>query len=243
MSPFIAELVGTAVLILLGDGVVANVVLGNTKGHAGGWMVITLGWGMAVFVAVLTVSAVSGAHINPAVTLALAAAGKFDWARVPLYVTAQMLGAATGAALVWLHYRPHFAATADADAKLAVFCTAPAVRNAADNLVSEIVGTCVLVLAVLYMAQPSVGLGAIDALPVGLVVLAIGLSLGGTTGYAINPARDLGPRIVHALVPLAGKRDSDWSYAWIPVAGPLVGALVAVGIYRLCGAATIGPVL
>ena len=227
MQAFLAELIGTALLVLLGDGVVANVVLKQSKGEDAGWGVISLGWGMAVFVAVFVAAPISGAHINPAVTVGLAAAGEFSWADVPVYIIAQMIGAALGAVLVWIHYRLHFIATDDADAKLGVFCTAPAIRNTWSNFTSELIGTFVLVFAVLSIAKPEVGLGALDALPVGLVVLAIGLSLGGTTGYAINPARDLGPRIVHALLPIPGKRDSDWSYAWIPVAGPIAGGIVA----------------
>lgn len=246
MTPFIGEIVGTALLILLGDGVVANVVLNKTKGSGSGWIVITWGWAMAVFVGVFTVSAFSGAHINPAVTLGLAISGKFAWALVAPYMIAQMIGAALGAFLVWVHYRLHFAASDDADGKLAVFSTGPAIRSTGDNLVSEIIGTFVLVFGVLYLAAPQLagpngevgGLGALDALPVALLVLVIGLSLGGTTGYAINPARDLGPRIVHALVPIPGKRDSDWGYSWIPVVGPLIGAVIAAGLYLLLGPAT-----
>ena len=243
MSPFIAELVGTALLLLLGNGVVANVVLHGTKGQNSGWIVITFGWGMAVFVAVFAVAAASGAHINPAVTLGLAVAGKFPWVKVPVYVAAQMIGAALGTLLMWLHYRPHFAVTDDPDAKLAVFATGPAIYSTIDNLISEIIGTFVLVFAVLYLAAPTVagpagtsgGLGALDALPVGLLVLAIGLALGGTTGYAINPARDLSPRLMHALLPISGKGDSDWGYAWIPVVGPLLGGTLAAGMYLLLG--------
>jgi glycerol uptake facilitator protein len=227
MSAVSAELLGTLLLILLGEGVVANVVLRKTKGEAAGWMVITSGWGLAVFVAVGVVAPISGGHINPAVTLSLAATGDFPWALVPGYIAAQMLGAALGATLVWLVYRQHFAGSPDADAKLAIFCTTPAIRGPLDNLLSEVVGTFVLALAVHRLAAPDVGLGALDALPIGLVVLGIGLSLGGTTGYAINPARDLAPRIVHALLPIPGKRDADWGYAWIPVVGPLAGALLA----------------
>lgn len=236
MSPFMAELVGTALLLLLGDGVVANVVLKGTKGADSGWIVITWGWGMAVFVAVFCTATYSGAHLNPAVTIGLAAAGTFPWEQVPAYLAAQFLGAAIGAFFVWLQYHAHFAITEDKDAKLAVFCTGPAFRSPSLNVLSEIIGTFVLVFAVLHMIAPSVagpdgtvgGLGAIDALPVGLVVFVIGLALGGTTGYAINPARDLGPRIVHALVPMpGGKRDSDWSYSWIPVVGPVVGGALA----------------
>ncbi|WP_457652407.1 MIP/aquaporin family protein [Rhodocaloribacter sp.] len=233
MTPFLGEIIGTAMLILLGDGVVANVVLKKTKGASSGWIVITMGWGMAVFVSVFMMGPFSGAHINPAVTVGLAVAGKFPWADVPAYLLAQFLGAALGAALVWLHYRPHFAVTDDADAKLAVFCTGPAIRNVSANFLSEVIGTFVLVFAVLYLATPEVGLGALDALPVGFVVLAVGLSLGGTTGYAINPARDLSPRLTHFLLPIPGKRDSDWGYAWIPVLGPLAGASLAALAYLM----------
>lgn len=236
MSPFTAEIVGSALLLLLGDGVVANVVLKRTKGAQSGWMVISMGWGMAVFVAVFVVGRFSGAHINPAVTIGLAAAGSFAWADVPGYIAAQMLGAAIGATLVWLQYRDHFAATDDADLKLAVFCTGPEILNPLSNFISEVIGTFTLVFAVLYMVTPDVGLGALDALPVGLVVLAIGLSLGGSTGYAINPARDLAPRLMHALLPIPGKRDSDWGYAWIPVLGPVAGAVLAAVTYGLLGA-------
>ena len=222
---------------------VANVVLKGTKGENSGWIVITFGWGMAVFVAVFVVAVYSGAHINPAVTLGLATAGKFDWAQVPMYLIAQFIGGALGAFLVWLHYRDHFNATEDADAKLAVFCTAPAIRNTVSNFISEVIGTFVLVFAVLYLAAPSIAgpdgaigvLGALDALPVGLVVLVIGLCLGGTTGYAINPARDLSPRLMHFLLPIPNKRDSDWGYAWIPVAGPVVGGVLAGLLFLLLG--------
>ena len=234
MNPFLGELIGTAILILLGNGVVANVVLKGTKGENSGWIVIVWGWGMAVFVAVFVVAAFSGAHINPAVTVALAIVGKFEWAQVPAYIVAQMLGASIGAFLVWAVYRLHFAQTEDPNLKLAVFCTGPAIRDTPANLVSEILGTFVLVFAVLFLAVSVFGLGALDALPVGLLVLGIGLALGGTTGYAINPARDLGPRIMHAILPIpGGKRDSDWSYAWIPVVGPLIGAGLAAGAYLL----------
>ena len=235
MSPFLGEFIGTAMLLLLGDAVVANVVLKDTKGSGAGWIAINFGWGVAVFIAVFIVAKYSGAHINPAVTLGLAFAGSFEWTLVPTYLAAQFLGGGLGAFLVWLHYRDHFEATDDADAKLAVFCTAPAIRNNVSNLLSEIIATFVLVFAVLYMVEPDVGLGALDALPVGAVVLAIGLTLGGTTGYAINPARDLSPRIIHALVPIRGKRDSDWSYAWIPVLGPIIGGLLAGGVFALIG--------
>ena len=243
MSPFVAEFVGTTLLLLLGDGVVANVVLRRTKGEGGGWIVITWGWAMAVFVGVFATARFGQGHLNPAVTVGLAAAEKFPWEDVPLYLAAQMLGAMLGATLVWLQYHPHFAATEDKDAKLAVFCTGPAIRTAPFNLLSELIGTFGLVFGALYLAVPDVagtkgtagGLGAIDAFPVALLVLAIGLSLGGTTGYAINPARDLGPRLMHALLPIPGKRDSDWGYAWIPVVGPLLGALLAAGLYAALG--------
>jgi glycerol uptake facilitator protein len=237
MSTFTAELLGTAVLLLLGDGVVANVVLAKTKGSGGGWIVITAGWAMAVFAGVAIVGDVSGAHLNPAVTIGLATAGKFAWADVPVYIGAQFLGAMLGAGLVWAMHRAHFDATADADAKLGVFCTGPALRNSLENVLSEVLGTFVLVLAALSMASPDKGLGAVKALPIALIVFAIGLSLGGTTGYAINPARDLGPRIMHQLLPIPRKRDSDWGYAWVPVAGPVIGAVLAGVLFRLLGAA------
>ncbi len=235
MSPFIAEFIGTTILLLLGNAVVANVILKKTKGHNAGWIAINLGWGVAVFVAVFIVAKYSGAHINPAVTLGLAIAGEFSWSSVPLYLIAQFLGGALGAFLVWIHYRNHFDATEDADVMRAVFCTAPAIRNVPSNLLSEIIATFVLVFAVLYIAEPDVGLGALDALPVGIIVLAIGLTLGGTTGYAINPARDLSPRMIHALLPIKNKEGSDWSYAWIPVVGPIIGGLLAGISFLLLG--------
>ncbi|QDU33394.1 Glycerol uptake facilitator protein [Poriferisphaera corsica] len=229
LSHFIAEFIGTALLILLGDGVVANVVLKDTKGNNAGWIVITFGWAMAVFVGVFAVGGYSGAHINPAVTIGLASAGLFPWASVPTYIIGQMLGAAFGAFLVWVHYNQHFNRTEDPNLQLAVFSTGPAIRSTFNNFMSEVIGTFTLVFGVFYLAAPAAGneIGSLSALPVGLLVLAIGLSLGGTTGYAINPARDLGPRIIHALVPIKGKRDSDWGYAWIPVIAPVVGAILA----------------
>jgi glycerol uptake facilitator protein len=254
MSPFIAEIIGTAILLYLGDGVVANVVLNKTLGEGAGWIVITWGWGMAVFVAVFCTGPFSGAHINPAVTIGLATAGSFAWSKVPMYLAAQFIGAALGAFLVWLHYRPHFAATENADAKLGVFCTGPAIPDTLSNLVSEVLGTLMLVFAVLYLTGPQLdltglgavspdgfqpgpgGLGSLDALPVGLVVLVIGLALGGTTGYAINPARDLSPRLMHQLLPIPGKRDSNWGYAWIPVVGPFVGGVLAALLAMAVGA-------
>lgn len=244
MNPYVAEFLGTALLILLGNGVVANVLLQRTKGERGGWIVITAGWGLAVFVGVTCSQEYSGAHINPAVTLGLAIAGKFQWALLPGYIAAQFLGAAVGGLLVYLVYQPHYVATEDADAKLATFCTGPAIRQSATNLLAEVLGTFTLVLTVLLFATPRLvidsqttaeifGLGALGALPVGLLVFSIGLSLGGTTGYAINPARDLSPRAVHTLLPIPRKRDSDWSYAWVPLFGPLVGAALAAGLYRM----------
>ncbi len=238
MSPFVAELIGTAVLILLGDGVVANVVLKDTKGHNSGWIVITTAWSLAVYVGVVIAGPVSGAHLNPAVTLGLALAGKFSWALVPSYVAAQMLGGAIGAFLVWLLYKDHFDRTADGSAKLAVFCTGPAIRNHANNFISEVIGTLVLMLTILYISgaeitgtHAAIGLGSVGALPVALLVWVIGLGLGGTTGYAINPARDLAPRIMHAILPLRDKGPSEWSYAWIPVLGPLAGAALAALLF------------
>jgi glycerol uptake facilitator protein len=243
MSEFLAELIGTFLLILLGNGVVANVLLTNTKGFNAGWIVITFGWGMAVFVGVLTASEFSGAHLNPAVTIGLAVAETFSWTKVPVFILAQMLGAALGAFFVWLIYKQHYAVTEDQGFKLATFATAPQIRSNIHNFVSEAIGTFVLVFVVLFMAgpeisavglsEPKMGLGALGALPVGLLVFSIGLSLGGTTGYAINPARDLSPRLMHALLPIPGKGSSNWSYAWIPVIGPIVGSIIAGLLYLI----------
>ncbi len=239
MSPFLAELVGTALLITLGDGVVANVVLQKTKGNNSGWIVITTGWALAVTVAVYAVNSFSGAHLNPAVTIGLAAIGKFSWALVPSYVAAQMMGAFLGGVTVWLAYLPHWSATADQGGKLAVFCTGPAIRSPLANLITEIIGTAVLVLGVLAILRPEnlvpnsgFEKGFAPAL-VGVIVWSIGLSLGGPTGYAINPARDLGPRLAHAILPIAGKGGSDWSYAWVPVVGPILGGLAGAFLYKL----------
>lgn len=238
MSPFMAELLGTMLLILLGDGVVANVLLNDTKGNNGGWIVITTAWGLAVFVGVVVAGPYSGAHLNPAVTIGLAIAGKFAWASVLPYIAAQMLGAFLGAFLVWLMYYDHLQRTNKPDAILAVFCTGPAIRNYVSNIASEIIGSFVLIFTVFYIAgaqiTPSktpIGLGSVGALPVALLVWVIGLSLGGTTGYAINPARDLGPRIMHALLPIKSKGGSDWRYAWIPIVGPMIGAAIAALVY------------
>ena len=234
MNNFLFEFVGTAFLILLGDGVVANVVLNKTKGNNGGWIVITLGWAIAVFVGVYISAAQSGAHLNPAVSIALAAAGKFDWANVPLYIACQFAGAMAGALLVWVAYKKHFDETTDADAKLAVFCNAPAIRNTVFNLATEFIGTFALVFGIFFITGADVKLGSLDALPVALLILGIGLSLGGPTGYAINPARDLGPRIMHFILPIKDKRDSDWEYSWIPVVAPIAGGLAAAWTYMQC---------
>lgn len=248
MSVYVGELVGTAILIVLGDGVVANVLLNKSKGQNSGWIVITTGWAMAVAIAVYAVGRVSGAHINPAVTVALASIGAFPWAQVPGYVAAQLAGAFLGAAIVWAAYFPHWAATEDADAKLAVFCTGPAIRRPASNFVTEVIGTALLVFGVLAIAANAQALrrpGDIDLsvvfsmglqpLLVGLLVWGIGLSLGGPTGYAINPARDLGPRLAHALLPIAGKREADWGYSWIPVIAPIVGGIAGAVLFRVVG--------
>ncbi len=233
MTPFLGELIGTCLLVVLGNGIVANVVLARTKGNNSGWIAISLGWGIAVFVAVYAVAAVSGAHINPAASIGLAAAGKFPWGDVPLYIVAQMLGAMIGAFIVWLTYRQHFEETQDADAKLAVFCTGPAIKSPLNNLITETVATFVLIFGILSIVAPQSSLGSLDALPVALLVFGIGLSLGGPTGFAINPARDLGPRIMHAILPIPNKRDSDWGYAPIPVVGPIIGALLAAFVFNL----------
>jgi len=231
MSTFLAELMGTAIMIIIGNGVVANVVLPKTKGHGGGLLAICFGWGLAVFVAVYATASVSGAHLNSAVTLALAAAGKFSWSDVPLYLTAQLLGAMLGAFFVWATYRQHFDASDDASLKLASFSTAPSIHHPTQNLLSEIIATTVFILAILFITKADHSLGSLDALPVALLVIGIGLGLGGPTGWAINPARDLGPRIMHAILPIKNKGGSNWRYSWIPVLGPIIGAFIAVLIY------------
>ena len=243
MNEYMAEFIGTFLLILLGNGVVANVVLKETKGHAGGWLLISMGWGLGVFVGVSVAGPVSGAHINPAVTLGLAAAGQFAWSQVAPFVLAQMFGASAGALTVWLFYRHHFNRTEDGGAQLACFSTGPAIRKPLSNFISELIGTFVLLFVILYIAEPEltlgsdveakIGLGTLGALPVALLVTAIGISLGGTTGYAINPARDLGPRIMHSILPMDHKGSSDWKYSWIPVFGPFVGATLAALLYLL----------
>jgi len=239
MNPCLAEFIGTALLILFGNGVVANVVLARTKGHNAGWIVITAGWGIAVFVGAFCAAPFSGAHLNPAITLAMALAGKLAASQVAGYILAQMLGGIVGGALVFLFYREHFKISDNPDGKLACFCTAPNIRNIPQAFFCEVIGTFALILPIFLMTEPTiklaasaggdapVGLGTIGLVPVALLVFGIGLSLGGTTGYAINPARDLGPRIAHALLPIPAKRDSDWSYAWVPVAGPITGGLLA----------------
>ena len=248
MEKIAAEAIGTMLLVLLGDGVVANVLLARSKGQNSGWIVITMGWGVAVALAVYAVGRISGAHLNPAVTVGLASIGSFPWPDVPGYIVAQVVGAFVGAALVWVAYLPHWAVTSDKDAKLGVFATGPAIRNSAANVATEIIGTAVLVFGVLAIAENAQTLarpgaidlsvvftGALQPLLVGILVLGIGLSLGGPTGYAINPARDFGPRLAHAVLPIAGKRDSDWSYAWIPIVGPLMGGVVGAVLFRAVG--------
>jgi glycerol uptake facilitator protein len=240
MTPFIAEVIGTSTLILLGGGVVANVVLNKTIGNNSGWIVITTGWALAVYVAVVIAGPHSGAHINPAVSIGLAVAGKFPWGDVPLYILAQMLGAMLGASTVWVFYKNHFDTTEEAESKKAVFCTAPAIRNTFSNFFSEALGTFVLIFTILGFTNATindteviVGLGSLGALPVAFLVWSIGLSLGGTTGYAINPARDLGPRIMHAILPIKNKALSDWKYAWIPVIGPIAGGVLAALLFLI----------
>jgi glycerol uptake facilitator protein len=233
MNIFIGELIGTMILILLGDGVVANVLLNKSKGQNSGWIVITAGWGFAVAVAVYTTGWASGAHINPAVTLGLAAIGAVSWANVPIYIAGQFIGAFIGAVLVWLAYLPHWAETESTGLKLAVFSTGPAIRNTGLNLLTEIIGTAMLLIGVLGIFNANNGLGSgVGPYAVGILVFSIGLSLGGPTGYAINPARDLGPRIAHFVLPIAGKGDSDWSYSWIPVVGPIIGGIIGAVLYN-----------
>jgi glycerol uptake facilitator protein len=248
MQTLLAEVIGTMLLVLLGDGVVANVVLNRTKGQNSGWIVITVGWGVAVAMAVYAVGRISGAHLNPAVTVGLAAIGSFPWADVPGYIAAQMVGAFLGAVLVWLAYLPHWRATADPASKLGVFATGPAIQSPAGNFITEAIGTAVLLFGILAIAANAQTLsrpGDVDLsyvfsrglqpLLVGVLVLGIGLSLGGPTGYAINPARDLAPRLAHAILPIPGKGSSDWTYSWIPVVAPLVGGALGAGAYFLIG--------
>lgn len=237
-SIFVSELVGTAILILFGDGVVAAVLLNHSKAQNGGWIVITLGWGLAVAIAVYAVAQFSGAHINPAVTLTLAITDQgVEWSDVPLYLLGQFSGAFIGACLVYLAYLPHWGETEDPGLKLAVFSTGPAIRNTPANIITEVIGTAALLIGVLalgFTGSPGAAASGIGLTPllVGFLVVAIGLSLGGPTGYAINPARDLGPRIAHAVLPIAGKGDSDWDYAWIPVVAPIVGGVIGGFLFK-----------
>lgn len=240
MNAYLAEFIGTALMILLGNGVVANVVLKDTKGNNGGWMVITTAWALAVFVGVVVAGPYSGAHLNPVVTLGLAIGKGFDWSLVPFYIIAQLTGAMFGSFLVWAMYKDHFDATADQSSKAAPFATSPAIRNYFSNLISEIIGTFVLIFVIFYFTDASmgtkeevtpIGLGSMGAIPVTFLVWVIGLGLGGTTGYAINPARDLGPRIMHSILRIKDKGTSDWQYAWVPILGPVIGSTLAALIF------------
>src|SRR5829696_7058646 len=245
MNEFTSELLGTMLLILLGTGTVANVVLKGTKGNNAGWMVITTGWALAVFVGVVIAAPFSGAHLNPAVTIALAIVDKFSWSNVGWYLLAQFIGAMIGSFLVWVVYIDHFKTTTDAETQLAVFSTSPAIRNLLFNLLSEIVGTFVLVFVIFYFTNAEItpqktpiGLGSVGAIPVAFLVWAIGLSLGGTTGYAINPVRDFGPRMAHAFLPISGKGSSNWKYSWVPIIGPFLGAALAALLYLFLNSGT-----
>lgn len=240
MTIYIFEFIGTCMLILIGNGIVANLVLKGTKGSDSGWVGISVAWGIAVFVGVFISADVSGAHLNPAVTIGLATAGKFEWHLLPGYILAQILGAMMGNLLVWLNYKKQYDATDDQGAILATFSTSPAIRSPFWNLVTEIIGTFALVFGVFFIAggtisDEPVSLGSLDALPVALLVMGIGFGLGGPTGYAINPARDLGPRLMHAILPLKGKGGSDWSYSWVPIVGPVIGGFLAALVYLLIG--------
>lgn len=232
MTNFLAELLGTLLLVLLGNGVVANVVLSKSKAENSGWMVITTGWAFAVVIPVFIVGGISGAHLNPAVTIGLAIIGKFAWAEVPIYLSAQFIGAFLGAILVYLHFQPHFGKTEDKGLKLAAFSTGPAIKNTFFNFVSEFIGTAVLVFGILGITSNTLAPG-IGPIAIGILVWAIGLCLGGTTGYAINPARDLAPRIAHAILPIPDKGDSDWGYSWIPVIGPILGGIAGAVLFSM----------
>ena len=231
MGPYLAEFFGTMLLIILGDGVVASVVLKGTKSENAGWFTIVIGWGLAVTIAIYAVGNISGAHLNPAVTIAFALNGSFPWSDVGGYISAQMGGAFVGAIIVWLHFLPHWKRTDDQGTKLAVFCTAPAIRNTLANLLSEIIATALFILGLLFIGTNDFTQG-LHPIVVGFLIVSIGLSLGGTTGFAINPARDLGPRIAHAVLPIFGKGHSDWSYAWIPVLGPIIGGILGVYVFQ-----------
>jgi glycerol uptake facilitator protein len=232
MNSYFAEFFGTMLLILLGEGVVAGVLLKHSKSENAGWHTIVVAWGLAVMIAVYAVGRISGAHLNPAITIALCVSGDFPSGQVLGYVVAQLAGAFTGAVLVWLHYYPHWAPTQNAAAKLAVFCTAPAIRSVPHNLFSEILGTLVLVMAILFIGANNFAEG-LNPVVIGALISTIGFSLGGTTGFAINPARDLGPRIAHFILPIPGKGDSDWSYSWIPVAGPIIGGILGAWLFKM----------
>ena len=231
MTPFIAELIGTALVVTIGDGVVANNVLPNTKGNNGGLVTIVLGWVIAVFIGVYATASISGAHLNPAVTIALASAGKFSWALVPSYILAQMLGAMLGAFIVWMIYKDEFNESKDQGLQLAVFATGPSIRNLPQNFIVETLATMVFLIGIFFLRPAGSDLGPLSALPVALLVGGIGFGLGGPTGWAINPARDLGPRIMHFILPIKGKGSSDWGYAAVPVLGPIVGGILAAFIY------------
>lgn len=237
IEKMIFEFLGTMILILLGDGVCANVSLEKSKAKGAGWVVITIAWGLAVMCGVFVAGPYTGAHLNPAVSVGLALAGGFEWNMVLPYIVAQMLGGFVGAVLVWLFYKDHYDATEDADAKLGTFCTIPAIRNKWRNVLCEVIGTFVLIFCILFIGNrensPELGMGSIGAFPVAFLIVAIGMSLGGTTGYAINPARDLSPRFAHYVLPIKGKRNSDWGYAWIPAFAPIIGAAIAAGLYSL----------
>jgi glycerol uptake facilitator protein len=248
MKIYLAEIIGTMIMLILGDGVVANVLLHKSKGQGSGWMVITTAWGLAVIIAIFCVGRISGAHLNPAVTISLATMGSFPWSEVPGYVGSQIIGAFLGAVVVWLVYLPHFEETEDEALKLAVFCTVPAIRRPVSNFLSEVIGTAILLFGILAIAANAQKLTTptgidlslvfrqgIQPILVGFLVWGIGLSLGGPTGYAINPARDLGPRLAHAVLPIAGKGKSDWEYAWIPVIAPLLGGVIGVGLFTIIG--------
>jgi glycerol uptake facilitator protein len=237
IEKMIFEFIGTMILILMGDGVCANVSLEKSKAKGAGWVVVTFAWGLAVMCGVFVAGPYTGAHLNPAVSIGLALAGTFEWNLVVPYIIAQMLGGFVGAVLVYIYFKDHYDATSDADAKLGTFCTIPAIRNKGRNLVSEIIGTFVLVYVILAIGNvgntPELGMGSLGAFPVTFLIVAIGMSLGGTTGYAINPARDLAPRFAHFILPIKGKRDSDWSYSWVPVVGPIIGGAIAAALYLL----------
>ncbi len=232
MTEYLAEFIGTMILIILGNGTVAGIVLKNSKSENAGWIIIVIGWGLAVTMGIYAVGNISGAHLNPAVTVALAFAGDFPWTKVAGYCLAQLLGAFVGSIVVWLHYFPHWSKTESRAAKLGVFCTAPAIRAYPYNLLSEIIATAMLTLGLLFIGANKFTEG-LNPVIVGALITVIGIGLGGTTGFAINPARDLGPRIAHFLLPISGKGSSDWAYSWVPVVGPLLGGLLGAVVYQM----------